>query len=272
MQYSTLRVSALVAIFSASTALAYLDCGGGRAPPKTTVPGCPGYVGPTSVASTSLPPVSSTVASSGSTDWDSEDLDSEDSDSEEFTLEDEIINQFIESTGVNDGLCQCSGYLCEFARPGCVSINKDGVRSTITANPGYQSKTFNINAFSSYTALAGAGMYYSADGEVISFPAGPVLASKTSVIAIATSPASTSSHSHGGTVASSTAAGASSTITGSPTGQNTTMATATATANSTLPAGNTTVPPLDANGASRPSALSSLAIILGLGMGAMAWL
>lgn len=260
MQYSTLRVSALVAIFSASTALAYLDCGGGRAPPKTTVPGCPGYVGPTSVASTSLSPAPSAVASSSSADW-----GSEDSDSEGFTLEDQILNQFVESTGVNDGLCQCSGYLCEFARPGCVSINKDGVHSTITANPGYQSRTFDINAFSSYIASAGAAMYYSADGDIISLPAGPVLVSKTS--AITTGSASTSSHSN---AATSTTTGASST------GQNTTMATATATAtaNTTFP-GNTTEPPPGPvpNGASTVvSALSSLAVILGLGMGAMAWL
>ncbi|KAI9762506.1 MAG: hypothetical protein M1835_008005 [Candelina submexicana] len=78
MQYSTIALSLLVAAVQARTDLAgctstasgasliyyvpgtgelcqLIDCGGGRAPPKTTVPGCPLYAGTASVTPNFLP-------------------------------------------------------------------------------------------------------------------------------------------------------------------------------------------------------------------------
>ncbi|KAI9705980.1 MAG: hypothetical protein M1836_005386 [Candelina mexicana] len=78
MQYSTIALSLLVAAVQARTDLAgctstasgasliyyvpgtgelcqLIDCGGGRAPPKTTVPGCPLYAGTASVTPSFLP-------------------------------------------------------------------------------------------------------------------------------------------------------------------------------------------------------------------------
>ncbi|KAL0636454.1 hypothetical protein Q9L58_004603 [Maublancomyces gigas] len=269
MQYSTLRISALVAVFSASTALAYLDCGGGRAPPKTTVPGCPGYVGPTSgVIATSIIVSSTSSAIASPTD----------SVTESPSDEDLISALFDESIGVDDGLCVCSGYFCEFARPGCVSIDKNGVRSTIVANPGYQTKAFVSSAYSSYTATAGPVMYYSIDGAMISSK--PTATGHLSgSVSSASSSSSSTSHSHTATgtiVSAVTATGnSSSTITQAPTTMDT--STVSSVANATM-SSNTTAPasglPLTApsSGASKVSGLSSLAIFLGLGMGAMALL
>lgn len=277
MQYSTLRISTLVAIFSASSALAYLDCGGGRAPPKTTVPGCPGYVGPTSVVVSSavVSPTSAVVSSvvvgpTGSA----------------ISEEDKILDQFIESSGVDDGLCVCSGYFCGFARPGCVSIGKDGVRSTITANPGYQTKTFNVAEYSSYTATAGSVMYYSADGEVISSK--PTATGHLSISGSSTHSSGypTTSHTTAGTsgVTSSgvtSTRASSSTITEAPVNMNTTalstmststVVNATMSANATVSASGSPLTNPSAGGASRASGISGLAILLGFGMGAMAWL
>jgi len=42
---------AILAVIAATPAFALLDCGGGRAPIKTTVSGCPGYVEPTETPS-----------------------------------------------------------------------------------------------------------------------------------------------------------------------------------------------------------------------------
>lgn len=282
MQYSTLRISTLVAVFSASTALAYLDCGGGRAPPKTTVPGCPGYVGPTSgvvssiiISSTTsgiVTPTSTAIASPTSTAI----VSPADSFTDLSSEEELILDQFVESTGVNDGLCVCSGYFCEFARPGCVSIGKDGVRSTITANPGYQRKTFDASEYSSYTATAGPVMYYSVDGDIIS--SGPIATGHQTI-----SGSSSTNHPHTSTVTAgsgvTTTGDSSSTITRAPTTMSTvanaTMSTvstnATMSTNATV---STSGPPMTApsSGASKVSGLSSLVILLGLGMGAMAWL
>jgi hypothetical protein len=43
----------------------FLDCGGGRAPPKTNVPGCPGYVGTAAYAPSFLPSFGGTLTASG---------------------------------------------------------------------------------------------------------------------------------------------------------------------------------------------------------------
>lgn len=260
----------MVAVFSASTALAYLDCGGGRAPPKTTVPGCPGYVGPTSGVVSFSTTFSTTSSAIVTPTTSSAIVSPTDSFTDPTSEEDLILSQFIESSGVDDGLCVCSGYFCEFARPGCVSIGKNGVRSTITANPGYQTKSFDASEYSAYTATAGPEMYYSADGDAISSKptaTGPLSGSGSSA---------SGSISHSRTVTSTAGSGvtatvdSSSTITEAPTSM-TTMTTAT---NTTMATNGTSGFPVTApsSGASKVSGLGSLAIILGLGMGAMTWL
>ncbi|KAI0506007.1 hypothetical protein F5B22DRAFT_484949 [Xylaria bambusicola] len=45
----------------------FLDCGGGRAPPKTTVPGCPSYEGTATYSPSYLPGFGATVTSTSST-------------------------------------------------------------------------------------------------------------------------------------------------------------------------------------------------------------
>lgn len=274
MQYSTLRISALAAVFSASTALAYLDCGGGRAPPKTTVPGCPGYVGPTSdvVASSIIVSSASSVIVSPTSTVIASPTDSV---TESSSNGDLISALFDESVGVDDGLCVCSGYFCEFARPGCVSIDENGVRSTIVANPGYETRAFISSVYSSYTATAGSVMYYSADGAMISSK--PTATGHLSGSVSSASSSTSHSHTATGTIVSAvTVTGnSSSTITQAPTTMDTstapTAANATMSSNTTAPASGLPLTALS-SGASKVSGLSSLAIFLGLGMGAMAWL
>ncbi|RPB10973.1 hypothetical protein P167DRAFT_537259 [Morchella conica CCBAS932] len=157
MQY---RTSALVALFSATTALAYLDCGGGRAPPKTTVPGCPGYVDPATVVPTS------TVAPTSSIEYNNYNTDDTSNYSFEYgtiTAEGSVVTDqpevgaaaneyyslYVDPDAVSG--CNCRGYLCQYATPGCVNLDAS---STITANPGWETKTFDEDAYSSYIKTA----------------------------------------------------------------------------------------------------------------------
>jgi hypothetical protein len=162
MQY---RTSALVALFSATTALAYLDCGGGRAPPKTTVPGCPGYVDPATVVPTSTVAPTSSIEYYSYLSADLSDYDTDNSYYEYATITAEgsvvtdqpevgaAANEYYSLYIDNDVVsgCNCRGYLCQYATPGCVNLDAS---STITANPGWETKTFDEEAYSSYIKTA----------------------------------------------------------------------------------------------------------------------
>lgn len=176
MQYSTLRISALVAILS-SPVFAYLDCGGGRAPPKTTVPGCPGYIDPATKAPTltvSVPMMTTSTHSQVTETVSEGDISGDGYEYDynyDFTNEgDGESDYYVYSITDNaEPGCTCSGYLCEFALPGCVAIDMDtGASSTITANPGQFTKSFDIDDYRSYIKTAGAGAVYSVDGVYLS--------------------------------------------------------------------------------------------------------
>lgn len=287
MQYSTLRISTIIAVFSASTALAYLDCGGGRAPPKTTVPGCPGYQ-PTDAASqeSEWPTPTITVTAAASTKVvlvtsvstaSSEYDDTWDSD---YSYNSDGIGHY---TGDDDGLCACSGYLCEFAEPGCVAVNADtGARSTITANSGWYTKDFDPNSYLSYIATAGPGMYYSSNGYVISFTATAndllseytTTARSTRTRTAITSATSTKSSyptvtdTPSSSINDTTASTLSTLVSATPSATPST----TSGTNATAPAASQTVVTAVTNGGSKTAGFSSLTALLVLGMGAVALL
>lgn len=235
MQY---RISTLVALFSATTALAYLDCGGGRAPPKTTVPGCPGYVDPATVVPTptalSTPDDSytyvytTTTATANSHSSVYTTTRATTASSSHITDQPEVevdSNQYYTMYEDPDAVsgCNCRGYLCQYATAGCVNLDAS---STITANPGWETQSFDPESYYSYirTASSAAGGELSIDGYRIEL-----------VTAI---PSSLIYESGSKTQQASTTATGSATGSGSTAAAATTMATSTISASSSQAASN----------------------------------
>lgn len=294
MQY---RISTLVALFSATTALAYLDCGGGRAPPKTTVPGCPGYVDPATAVPTSTAlstsddsytyvyttttatpnsqssvytTIRTTTATPNSQSSVYTTTRTTTASSSHITDQPEVevdANQYYTMYEDLDAVsgCNCRGYLCQYATAGCVNLDAS---STITANPGWETQSFDPESYYSYirTASSAAGGELSIDGYRIEL----VTAIPSSLIYESGSKTQQASTTATGSATGSGSTAAATTITTSTISASSSQAASNSSSNGTASATGALV--ASTNSASTISGMASMAALLISGAAAIVML